>query len=256
MCSDIESARVHPTLGFAVCQLGQFPSIRNDGSLECVTDRSLNPDDLFACVTGMEFYECPTPDACLGGSWQPHAVEYVDPVTWLHPRRLAVMPVLAANSTCHDGHVGVLCSLCETNYVPNKQGMCEGCPSTNLVAYIVAAVVGIGLLLLYTYIDGGSPAAEVPAADSRRGCCCCRRTAQAGTTKRPKMRRTPSLMQYASSLVKGVIEQPDKVMLLVSFMQVMSEFSQTYNVQWPAAMTDAFQVRGCCVLWACALSLA
>lgn len=256
-CSDLDDMRRHPATGEAVCHLGQYASVRGDASLECLPTGDATEDELYACTTGLELYECPAEDACEGGGFQPHPVEYVDHVdTWLHARRLDAdgpptrrLDVAGVNSTCRVGHMGVLCAQCEPGFVLNKQMLCDECPESNTIVYLVAAVVLCGLVAVYTYIDGGvsgdDDEIKTPskARCSKCRCLCCKRVPTQSTQRRSKMPRTPTFAQYINALVKGMIEQPDKVMLLVSFAQIMSEFSQTYEVQWPSSLTQAFDVR-------------
>lgn len=231
-CAELQADRLHPTTGLAVCHMGQRPSVRSDGAYECTERPDTSPELLYACVTGMEFYECEAEDACEGGSSAPHPVDYTDPVdTWLpNRRRLSVAPVVntTSNSTCREGHESVLCAQCSAGYVLNKDKLCEECPESTVLVYLAVAALVIGALALYWYVDGGGAVAEDTIKEqSGPWCSCCRcgpckpRTLAASQTLiRKRMRRTPSLAQYLKSLIDGVIEQPDKAMLLISFVQV------------------------------------
>lgn len=229
---EIAADRLHPNTGAQTCQLGQRPSLRSDGAVECFERPDTQADTLYACATGMEFYECEAEGACEGGSSLPHPVEYVDPVdTWLpNRRRLAEGAEAAtANSTCRNGHVGVLCAQCSPGFVMNKQRLCEECPESTMMVYVAGAALLVGVVALYSYVDGGSSSGDADLEEDNApwcACCrvgCCKPQATAKTKKRTakkKLSRTPSLMAYAKALVSGIIEQPDKFMLLVSFVQV------------------------------------
>lgn len=256
-CDELDALRRHPLSGVAVCHMGQHVTLRGDGSLECLVNSAAHEDTLYACTTGLELYECPAADACEGGSFEPHAVHYIEVGTWLHAfRRLDELRGSARhvteepNSTCRAGHTGVLCAQCEPGFVLNKQMLCDACPESRAVMYLLAVAILVGLVLLFSHIDGdvatdGADNVESEGCLSKCHCRCLKRAPEHPARRR--MPRTPTPSQYVKALVKGMIEQPDKVMLLVSFTQIMSEFSQTYDISWPASLNQAFDVSG---LWA------
>ena len=230
-CAELVADQRHPTTGLEVCHLGQRPAVRSDGAYECTARPNTSPELLYACATGMEFYECEAPNACVGGSSAPHPVDYVDPVdTWLPSRRRlgAAAANTTSNSTCRPGHEGVLCAQCLDGYVLNKEKLCDECPESTLLVYLAVAGLTISMLALFWYVDGGGAGSEEKLERTTGpwcSCCRCGPCTPRDSMGRDalisnRMSRTPSLVEYVKSLVDGVIEQPDKVMLLISFVQV------------------------------------
>lgn len=257
-CTSLLASRKHPETGQVACFIGQEAVLHNDGLLECTKMLGVDVDVLFACVTQTELYSCPSPDACMGGSDLPHAIAIQEPTdAWPYKleRRLSVnegsVHAFSANATCRPGHTGIMCSQCAPGFTMNKQLLCDVCPDTPLGLYVLGAATVVGIVALYSYVDGGD--AEDGLEDDGQtwmtwvqGKCqqCCRKAAR--KRKRARERtvkpRTPTLKMYLQYFFKGVMEQPDKMLLLMSFMQMVGQFGGTYNVAWPEEVTSLFQV--------------
>lgn len=189
-CRTIWALRLHPTTGAPVCSLGQQATLRSDGVVACIVAPGLDQNDLYACTTGLELYECPVPDICLGGSSVPHTVVQESLVP---SRRLRT-----ANSSCREGHSGVLCALCEPGYVANSRQLCELCPENKLQLYGIAVVVVLMFIALgYRVRSGGGSAASAP-------------TRPASTTPRSAKGGVP-MRAYMTAFVQGTMKQPYKV---------------------------------------------
>ena len=257
-CAGVHEARLHPDTGVAVCNFGERPIVRNDGSVECesLPLSEASPELLFACGEGLELYElyeCPSEDACEGGSDTPHSDTLShSPPTWF--RRLSEADEVAnseveASTTCREGHVGILCARCEPNWVMSKSEVCEPCPENFLWLYATAIVGGTAVLGLWGYIDGGNPIPTEEIAALFHRCCSCfvRKKKKKKRKRLHKLHKSPPVVAYAKRVVKSVIEQPDKYMLLVSFVQVCSEFASTYTIPWPDSLMNMMKVR--CTGW-------
>lgn len=252
---------VHPTTGAEYCEYGQEAQLRGDGSVECVAITSATADELFACGTGYELYECPNAEACLGGSFAPHPLSTsanAGPTQEARRLRLDGDGSGIGNSTCRTGHTGVLCAECQEHFVLDRSLLCQPCPENNLLLYVV--VVGLlGLAwALFTYVDGGCSdgygAKKEPLATrlrarwqkSRTGRWCAKRCPclKPGNkkVKVSVLKRRPPFRTLLRTFALGIVEQPDKVMMLVSFSQVVSGFSSTYNLAWPEMMVNAMRV--------------
>ena len=254
-CEDLEQIRRSPTTGEAVCHIGQYPTVRSDGSVECHKQSSVDEAVVFACTTGLELYPCPAAEACVGGSVSPHVPERVVATsTWF--RRLED----EAHESCREGHTGVMCSRCEVDYVMDRQRMCNPCPASNAWLY-VAIIVVVGLFaVMWLFVDDGNPISEehLVAIKSRCTPRCVRR---APSKKVKTIPPSPTVAAYCRTLVEGIAAQPDKVcvsllcptetalfshtcaqiMMFVSFMQVTAQFSATYNISWPDSLVTSMQ---------------
>ena len=209
-CAAIWAARLHPDTGHAVCAIGLQPNVRNDGRVTCVGVPNVKPDDLFACATGLELYECPAKAMCEGGSTMPHTSPGAITVP---DRRLAEAETFtASNSTCRVGHTGVLCSLCEPGYIPNNQQLCEECPGSQMRLYGVATLLLIVVIALGFRVRSGGGSARDGRGDGTRRCC--GRKIGGGTSMilSPRGRSQSAPMSaYVNAFVQGTMKQPYKV---------------------------------------------
>ena len=229
--------------------------------MECTPIGSATSDELFACGAGYELYECPNPEACLGGSFAPHSLETnANSASASTERRLRLEGGGSGvgNSTCRAGHTGVLCAQCLEHFVLDRSLLCQPCPENNMLLYlVVVGLLGLGWAL-FVYVDGGCSngygAKKEPMLSRLRGrmsksragrwClhrCPCWRDGKK-KAKVTVLKRRPPFRALVRTFALGIIEQPDKVMMLVSFSQVVSGFSSTYNLQWPEMMVNAMRV--------------
>lgn len=259
-CETLDALRRHPDTGAIVCHHGEQPTVRVDGTVECNPQTQVSPEAMFACGTGFEMYPCPNPDACLGGASTPHDAELVTADSTWFRRRLDESGD-ARGHTCREGHTGVMCARCETHFVLDKARLCSKCPENNAWLYLALVAVATASLFVFLYVDDGNPISDEHINECRGAivdmlrCRCCRRSKTRRKSRKPTprpLKPTPSLVAYVRSLIAGVLEQPDKLMLVVAFVQIISQFTTTYNVQWPVSLTGFMQVRaaalGCVAL--------
>jgi len=233
------------------CAFGLYARQGSSGDVECEPVRDVDAEVLFACGMGLELYKCPVPEACRGGASFAHSAQSVSELpTWAGRHLLRDNPdpdgTSPTASTCREGHIGPMCAECEQGFVMDKSQLCAPCPDHNMWLYAVGAAITVGGLLLGIHVYGGNP---IPVEALRRTtmakCVCRSRTAaKPRHSLGPKLRpKRPPWSAYISCLTKAAMAQPDKYMMILSFVQICSQFKSTYQLEWPVSLLSLMKVR-------------
>lgn len=59
------------------------------------------------------------------------------------------------------------------------------------------------------------------------------------------MRPYPSWHRYVTAFSAGLFLNEDRTMLFIGFIQVLTEFESTFDLQWPSLLTDIWEARDC-----------
>lgn len=276
-CEDLKNARSHDDNPTArVCAMGQQMFIRG-GEVECTRIDGADPNALLACLTEFELYECEVEGSCEGGGTVPHELDSsIHHTVWIagnrrlqsttarETARVLEEQVNALNSTCRFGHEGVLCDVCINGYHRNSVRECVPCPEGS-AGPVFAGIGAICLLVgLFMYVQNEcSTATETAQActdRAARGATVLRRACGArvrsmtpkSIRRRMSSRRReapvrpyPSWHRYVTAFSAGLFLNEDRTMLFIGFIQVLTEFESTFDLQWPSLLTDIWEARDC-----------
>ena len=243
-CLGLKEGRKHPVTGRDICPPGEVVSgMRADGSYECATSSDATADLLYACFLEMELYACPLEEACLGGAKDVHPVDGSDepPIATAAERNL-----MERDGTCLPGHTGIMCAKCQPGYISGENTVCSKCPDATVLLLVLLVLFIVILVLLWNFLVSGSlvKRAKEWLADRHAKAMGRERTAFDEHERARSMRETLSLPGTIWAFGVNVAGKPEKLLLFMSFFQVVYSMRANYTTMWPPTMSDTMEAAG------------
>ncbi|KAF0714786.1 Aste57867_3692 [Aphanomyces stellatus] len=204
------------------------------------------PERVFLCLTGQRVISCPTPEACL-----------------------ASPAVNSSNvtSSCADGYGGDLCTSCQPTYSKTTKGECIPCSLIDanhmytwrnvLLPTFMGLVFGLVVWALRQYLADATEVNLIQSAHADR-----KLGASIAPVAAPATHHTPVspwltyfqstwiIMRYQRAVnrchvfgvrveVPTLVVNPDKIKIMVGFLQIFGNVNAVYKLVWPPAVHAA-----------------